>query len=153
VTEQPFTPGIAVDINAAANAARAQLNAMLDRAGISFSHWIALVTIWNNTIANSDPNASRTDLLRTLEAALAGVNPGAARAVLAELESAALVRNTGEASPGVQLTPDGEATFRSIRDAIARLTAYELTGITDTELETTRRVLRLIAERAQSYAA
>jgi len=152
VTEQPFTPNIAVEIGAAATATRAQLDTLLDRAGIGFGGWIAIATIWNATVANAGPPQRRDAFRAALEARLAATGRGP-DAALAELVSAGLARNIGDTPPGVRLTADGEATFRSIRDAIARLQSYELEGIAATDLETTRRVLRLITERAQSYSA
>jgi hypothetical protein len=156
MTEQPFTPNIAVEIGAAAAATRAQLDALLDRTGISFGAWIGLATIWNGTAANAGPPDPSDTFRAALEARLVATGREA-DAVLAELASAGLAHDTGDAPPGVQLTADGEATFRGIRDAIGRLQRYELDGIATTDLETTRRVLRLIATgthvEADSFAA
>ena len=153
MTEQPFTPGIAVEIGAAATATRTQLDILLERASISFDAWVSLATIWNATLANAGPPVSSGELLSGLGARLGG-NDGAADDAISELASAGLLCDIGEAPPpGLRLTAAGEATFRGIRDTIARLTRFELDGITDGDLETTRRVLRLIAERARAFAA
>ena len=148
MSEQPFTPNIAADISTAATATRARLDAVLTGVEISFDGWVALAAIWNATAANTGPLASRGALLGALEARFDG-EAGRVATVLTELEADGLVRDTGDVPPGLQLTPAGDTTFRRIRDAISRITSDTLAGIPDTDLDTTRRVLRLIAERAR----
>lgn len=149
MTEQPFTPDIAGDINDAAAATRSRLDAALADTGLSFDGWVALVTVWNATVAHTGPPVSRDILGSTLQARLSA-DDGAATAVHAGLAAAGLLRDLGETPPGLQLTPAGESTFRGIRDAIARFRADVLDGIPAADLETTRCVLRLIADRTRA---
>jgi DNA-binding MarR family transcriptional regulator len=144
VTEQPFIPNIAADISAAAQATRARLDLALARAGITFSEWIALVTIWNATVANAGPPVTPGALRGTLHERLD--DTGSSAVVLAKLTASGLIEDTDE----LHLTPAGEATFRRVRDPIERFNTEELAQIPAADLEITRRVLRTITERART---
>ena len=72
------------------------------------------------------------------------LNPDSTRALLARLEAEGLIRGDRE----VELTDDGRALHRSLREYVAVPRDRLLSQFDDEDIETTVRTLRAIAERA-----
>ena len=69
--------------------------------------------------------------------------------LLARLEAEGLIRGGAE----LDLTPEGEALYRSLRDYIAGPTADLLSQFDVADVETTVRTLQAIAEQAQAESS
>jgi DNA-binding MarR family transcriptional regulator len=74
------------------------------------------------------------------------LNPDSTRALLARLEAEGLIRG----DRGVELTDDGRALHRSLREYVAVPRDRLLSQFDDEDIETTVRTLRAIAERANA---
>ena len=72
------------------------------------------------------------------------LNPDSTRALLARLEAEGLIRGDRE----VELTDDGRALHRSLREYVAVPRDRLLSQFDDEDIQTTVRTLRAIAERA-----
>jgi DNA-binding MarR family transcriptional regulator len=101
--------------------------------------WYAL-----RLIATGGPGLAREALSRDLERSRA-LNPDSTRELLARLEAEGLIRGDAE----LDLTAEGEALHRSLREYIAGPTARLLSQFDPDDVETTVRTLRAIAERAE----
>jgi DNA-binding MarR family transcriptional regulator len=100
--------------------------------------WYAL-----QLIATRGPGLAR----EALSAELAGsrrLNADSTRELLARLEAEGLIRGDGE----IDLTPEGEALHRSLREYIAGPTARLLGQFDPDDVATTMRTLQAIADRA-----
>jgi DNA-binding MarR family transcriptional regulator len=105
--------------------------------------WYAL-----QLIATRGPGLAREALTADLEGSRT-LNPDSTRELLARLEAEGLIRGDAE----VDLTPDGEALHRSLREYIAGPTAQLLGQFDRDDIETTVRTLQAITARAQEGLA
>jgi MarR family transcriptional regulator for hemolysin len=140
-----FEP-LAGQINIAARATRALLDAVLAQAGTTFSSWTVLAAL----------NARGAAIQRDLAKSLNMIGPSVVERI-DQLESAGLV--TRSAVPGdrraslVDLTGEGRALVARLHD-VMRSTEVALTdGLDPVEVLATRRVLVQIAERARTLRA
>jgi DNA-binding MarR family transcriptional regulator len=100
--------------------------------------WYAL-----QLIATRGPRLARQELSNRLEGSRT-LNPESTRELLARLEAEGLIRGDSE----LELTPEGEALHRGLREYIAGLTARLLGQFPADDIETTLRTLQAITERA-----
>ena len=127
----------------AEQALTARLRANLARRDTEPETWYAL-----QLIATRGPALLREELTRALEGSR-GLDADSTRDLLARLEADGLVR--GDAA--LDLTADGEALHRSLREYIAGPTA-ELLGQFDLEdIETTVRTLQAITRAAEDRSS
>ena len=101
--------------------------------------WYAL-----QLIATRGPGLAREALSADLEGSPT-LNADSTRELLARLESAGLIRGDAQ----VDLTPEGEALHRGLRDYIAGPAARLLSQFPVDDVETTIRTLQAITARAQ----
>jgi len=114
------------------------LRAHLAKRGIAPETWYAL-----QLIATRGPGLSRQELSRDLEGS-PNLNPGSTRELLARLEAEGLIRGDTH----VDLTAEGVALHRSLREYIAGPTARLLGHFDIHDIETTVRTLQAITKRA-----
>jgi DNA-binding MarR family transcriptional regulator len=100
--------------------------------------WYAL-----QLIATRGPGLDRQALTSDLEGSRT-LNPDSTRELLARLEAEGLIRGGAQ----VDLTADGEALHRSLREYIAGPTAELLGQFDPDDVQTTMRTLQAITERA-----
>jgi Mn-dependent DtxR family transcriptional regulator len=100
--------------------------------------WYAL-----QLIATRGPRLAREALSRDLEGSRT-LNADSTRELLARLEAEGLIRGDAE----LDLTPDGEALHRSLRESIAGPRNQLLSQFDIDDIETTVRTLQAITERA-----
>lgn len=105
--------------------------------------WYAL-----QLIATRGPGLARQALSSDLEGSRT-LDPGSTRELLARLEAEGLIYGDAE----VDLTAEGEALHRSLRDYIAGPTAQLLGQFPASDVETTMRTLQAITERAAAELA
>jgi len=117
----------------------AQLRQHLAERDIEPETWYAL-----RLIAAHGPGAAREAVSHELEGSRA-LTADSTRELLARLEAEGLI--CGDA--GLDLTPEGEALYRSLRKYIGGPTAELLSQFDVADVETTVRTLQAIAERAQ----
>lgn len=138
-------------VNLAARSVRALLNAELDRAGITFPEWVALITL-----ERIGP-ASRRDALRRQVAEDLQVEASSLDAVLDRLQSAGLMRaaagDGARDESSIALTPAAEDLVRRLRAGIAGITAGLLEGLDAADVATTRRTLEVVTQRASARLA
>jgi DNA-binding MarR family transcriptional regulator len=100
--------------------------------------WYAL-----QLIATRGPGLAREALSRDLEGS-PNLNPDTTRTLLARLEAEGLIRGDAE----LDLTTDGEALHRSLRESIAGPRDQLLSQFDVNDIETTVRTLQAITARA-----
>lgn len=105
--------------------------------------WYAL-----QLIATRGPGLSRQELSRDLEGS-PNLNPGSTRELLARLEAEGLIRGDTH----VDLTAEGVALHRSLREYIAGPTVRLLGQFDIHDIETTVRTLQEITKRAEADSA
>jgi DNA-binding MarR family transcriptional regulator len=105
--------------------------------------WYAL-----QVIAMYGPRLARQALTDRLEGSRT-LNPESTRELLARLEADGLIRGDAE----VDLTAEGEALHRGLREYIAVPTARLLGQFPAEDIETTMRTLQAITERAEEELA
>ncbi len=105
--------------------------------------WYAL-----QLIATRGPGLARQALSNELEGSRT-LNPDSVRELLARLEAEGLIRGDSE----LDLTSEGEALHRSLREYIAGPTARLLSQFPADDVETTVRTLQAVAERAAQELA
>jgi DNA-binding MarR family transcriptional regulator len=105
--------------------------------------WYAL-----RLIAAEGPGFARAALSHELEGSR-GLDADSTRELLARLEAEGLIRGNAE----LDLTPEGETLYRSLREYIAGPAAELLSQFDVADLETTVRTLQAIAERAAEELA
>ena len=118
----------------------AQLRQRLAERDVKPESWYAL-----RLIAAEGPGLTREALSHELEGSR-GLNADSTVELLARLEAEGLIRGGAE----LDLTPEGKALYRSLRDYIARPTADLLSQFDVADVETTVRTLQAIAEHAQA---
>ena len=121
----------------------ATLRRHLAERGVQPETWYAL-----QLIATRGPGMARAELASDLEGSRT-LNPDSTRELLARLEAEGLIRGDAE----VDLTADGEALHRSLREYIAGPTARLLGQFDRDDIETTVRTLRAITARAEEGLA
>jgi DNA-binding MarR family transcriptional regulator len=99
-------------------------------------------------IATYGPRLARQALSDRLEGSRT-LNPESTRELLDRLEAEGLIRGDAE----VDLTAEGEALHRSLREYIAGPTARLLGQFPAEDIETTMRTLQAITERAEEELA
>jgi DNA-binding MarR family transcriptional regulator len=127
----------------AERALTATLRQHLAERGTTPETWYAL-----QLIATRGPGMAREELSYELEGSRT-MTPDSTRELLARLAVEGLVRGGAE----LDLTAEGEALHRSLREYIAAPTARLLGQFDDDDVETTVRTLQAIAERAQEELA
>jgi DNA-binding MarR family transcriptional regulator len=147
----PPTPPILTgrDIGAAQKATGALLDRQLERVGLPFEEWTVLFTL-NGTgpLPTSALVARQVDGLKISEAEARAVVDGMrAAGRLAPLDDA------DTADPRLAPTPEAEAVFRPVFQAVTAL-ATELYGdLPPADLEATRRTLAEVTRRANARLA
>jgi DNA-binding MarR family transcriptional regulator len=112
----------------------------LAQRGVEPETWYAL-----RLIAAGGPGLPREELTTEL-ASSRTLNADTALEVIARLEAEGLIRGDSE----IDLTTEGEALFRSLREYIAGPAIRLLSQFDLEDIETTVRTLQAIAERARS---
>jgi DNA-binding MarR family transcriptional regulator len=105
--------------------------------------WYAL-----QLVGTRGPRLDRRALSSELEGSRT-LNPDSTRELLARLEAEGLIRGEAE----LDLTAEGEARYRSLREYIAGPTAQLLGRFPADDIETTVRTLQAITERAAGELA
>jgi DNA-binding MarR family transcriptional regulator len=105
--------------------------------------WYAL-----QLMATRGPGLARQELSRDLEGSR-NLNADSARELLARLDAEGLIRGDTH----IDLTPEGEALHRSLREYIAGPTARLLGQFDIHDIETTVRTLQAITKRAEEASA
>ena len=118
----------------------AQLRQHLAERDVKPESWYAL-----RLIAAQGPGLAREALTHELEGSR-GLNADSTLELLARLQAEGLIRGDAE----LDLTPEGEALYRSLRDYVAGPAAELLSQYDVGDVETTVRTLQAIAERAQA---
>jgi DNA-binding MarR family transcriptional regulator len=103
---------------------------------------------FGQTLANAEQILTAT-LRRHLAEGSRTLTPGSTRELLARLEAEGLIRG----DEVVDLTAEGEALHRSLREYIAGPTARLLGRFPAADIETTMRTLQAITERAEKELA
>ncbi len=129
------TPIIGQDIGAAFRATRDVLDDLLDRDGTSFLEWVTL-----RQLAATDAPMARVDVVRAL--APGGGDPHAAIAALA---GSGDIVDDGTA---VALTTAGDARYRALEAKVVEVVSSLYAGIDPRDMDTTKRVLAEITDRA-----
>jgi len=121
----------------------ATLRQHLAERGTTPETWYAL-----QLIGTRGPGLARQALSNELEGSRT-LNPDSVRELLARLEAEGLIRGDSE----LDLTSEGEALHRSLREYIAGPTARLLSQFPADDVETTVRTLQAVAERAAQELA
>jgi DNA-binding MarR family transcriptional regulator len=121
----------------------ATLRQHLAKRGVEPETWYAL-----QLIATRGPGLAREALTKDLEGSRT-LNADSTRELLARLHAEGLIRGDAE----LDLTAEGEALHRSLREYIAGPTARLLGQFDPGEVETTIRTLKAITERAEQDLA
>jgi DNA-binding MarR family transcriptional regulator len=120
----------------------ATLREHLAQRGTTAETWYAL-----QLIATRGPGLARQELSHDLEGSRS-LDAGTARELLARLEAGGLIRGDDH----LDLTTDGEARYRSLREYVAAPTARLLGQFDLHDIETTITTLQAIAQRAAAEA-
>jgi MarR family transcriptional regulator, transcriptional regulator for hemolysin len=129
-------------VNHAARAMRAVLDARLATAGTNFATWTVLFVL----------DAEGPIIQRELAARLEVEGPTLVRRI-DQLESEGLVSR--KESPGdrratlVALTDEGRALFKRVRHAVSEIQAELVSGLAPEDVATTLRVLRYLTEKCR----
>jgi DNA-binding MarR family transcriptional regulator len=138
-------------VGEAQRALSALLYDLLEGQGTTFDRWVTL-----NTLATRGPAIPRGQLRRDLAEGLA-VDAASVSELLDQLESSGLIQVSSEPaehdSARIELTADGEALHRSLRESIGRLTVQVVGGLDPEDLRTAVGVLREATARAQALRA
>jgi MarR family transcriptional regulator for hemolysin len=130
-------------VNVAARATRALLDARLAEQGVTFATWVVLVAL-----------STRGDLIQRDLAGIVDVEGPTMVRRLDQLEAAGLVARS--AAPGdrratrVSLTEAGRALYERLRDAVEEAEVELLREVDPADVGTTQRVLRQIIDRARA---
>jgi hypothetical protein len=144
------------DIGQAEKATRALLDRLLEEAGLSFPEWTVLLSV-----DGGDPLAGG-ELVQRLVRGHVAPEP-AARATVDGLRAAGLLAPPGQAQDAdragggegsrLALTAAGEARYRPVRQAVARITEELYGDLPPADLEATRRTLAEVTRRANARLA
>jgi MarR family transcriptional regulator, transcriptional regulator for hemolysin len=131
------------ELNLAAQAMRAMLDAGLEQANTNFATWRVL-----QALSTADQVIQR-ELAQTLEIE----GPTLVRR-LDQLEAAHLVTRTPSATDRratiISLTPQGEALFQRVRTAMAKMESTLLADLPPSDVATTLRVLRHLIDKSRA---
>ena len=157
--EVPMTTSPALtgrDIGQAEKATRALLDRLLEEAGLSFPEWTVLFSL-----DGAGPLA-HSELVRRLVHGRVAPEP-AARATVDRLRSSGLLAPVdqtqdadeagGGQEPRLALTAAGEARYRPVRRAVARITEELYGDLPAADLEATQRTLAEVTRRANARLA
>ncbi len=137
----PFD-SLGFDVNLAARSTRALLDARLAQQGVTFATWVTLVAL-----------AVRGTLIQRDVARMVDVEGPTMVRRLDQLEASGLVARSRDPSDRratqVALTPAGRELYERIRTAVYETERELLAEIAPGDVQTTRRVLRQITERAR----
>jgi hypothetical protein len=133
------TPIIGQDIGAAFRATRDVLDDLLERDGTSFLEWVTL-----RQLAAADAPMGRGDVLLAL--APGGGDPQGA---VAALSGSGDIVDDGTA---LVLTAAGDARYRALEGKVVEVVSSLYAGIDPQDMDTTKRVLAAITERALAYS-
>jgi DNA-binding MarR family transcriptional regulator len=137
MTTAPILSG--QDINLAAFATRTLLEEVLREADISFEGWVALRRL------AAERDTTKRDDFAAMIAALPGVPLPPVADLIEELSGKGLVRVE---SDDITVTTTGRARFEQVTEGGNRIAAELYAPFADDELETTRRVLHAVTDRA-----
>jgi DNA-binding MarR family transcriptional regulator len=137
------TPTLTQSIGQAENALRAVLDRLLAESATTFVQWVTLTML-----ARGGSAVQHQQLVRQVETALKLEEP-TVLATLDELTTLGLITPPGEAAR-VALTTAGEAQFQGLRQRIESVSERLYGDLPMDELATTRRVLGIVAERANA---
>jgi MarR family transcriptional regulator, transcriptional regulator for hemolysin len=130
-------------LNVAARATRALLDAVLADAGTTFSSWMVLAALHNRG------PAIQKDLARSLDM----IGPSVVERIDA-LERAGLVTRSpvpdDRRAMLIEMTDDGRALFARLHTVMQQTEAALTEGLDPRDLDTVRRLLDLIAARAKT---
>lgn len=154
------TPPLTRDIGEAERALRALLERQLAPARLSFPAWTVLVFL-----ESAAPQTQAALVQRQLDGHVAPTR-AAAQATIDHLFAAGLLTFadvSAASTPGggpvaaelrpLVRTPAGDAVFRPVRDAVARVTRSLFGDLPVNDLEATRRTLGEVARRAHALLA
>lgn len=136
------TPPLTRFIGEAERTLQALLKHQLDRAGLRFEEWVTL------TIVSGATAPDKATLLRQIAAAKV-VAPGDE----ADLLHAMIQRGHIEGDSALALSAEGRAVFEPLRDAIRGITSGLFAELSADDLDTTRRVLETVTQRANQFLA
>ncbi|MFE5972769.1 MarR family transcriptional regulator [Streptomyces sp. NPDC056460] len=129
------------------HAARARLESVLTRHGITFHQSVTL-----RAVVAAGGSAGRDELVDDVVGSLK-TEASVVAGVIGELTSAKLLEADPADPKRVRLTDGGRELYEATSAESAQVTARLYTGLTDDELEVTGRVLTLITERANAELA
>jgi DNA-binding MarR family transcriptional regulator len=126
------------------HAIQAVLDAVLVETGTTFHQWVLIrqVALNGSTVARADLLAAMTDGLK--------IDLAAATGVLEEVIGLGLATAADDA---VALTATGRERYERVATAGAEITVRLYGGLPPEDLETTRRVLTIVRERANAELA
>ena len=139
----PLGRSLGYQVNVAARATRALLDARLAEQGVTFATWVVLVAL-----------STRGDLIQRDLAGIVDVEGPTIVRRLDQLEAAGLVARS--AAPGdrratrVRLTESGRALYRRLRNSVEEAEVDLLREVDPADVATTQRVLREIIDRART---
>jgi DNA-binding MarR family transcriptional regulator len=132
-------------IGEAERATRALLDGLLAEVETSFTQWVTL----NITATIGSGSLDENELVRRVARGLS-VDDATAQATLDELEAAGLLTR---AATRVELSGAGTARVQRILSGIGEISARLYGDVPSEDLDTTRRVLATVAERARAELA
>jgi len=138
------TPTLTQSIGQAENALRAVLDRLLAETGTTFVQWVTL-----NMLARGGSAVQQQQLVRQIEAALKLEEP-TVLATLGELTALGLVTTPPGDGARVELTTAGDAQFQRLRERIDSVSERLYGDLPIDDLAVTRRVLGIVAERANA---
>jgi DNA-binding MarR family transcriptional regulator len=136
---QPAPPPFGRTLAFAERALTARLREHLAELGTTPETWYVL-----SLVATRGPALDRDALRRDLEGSRT-LDAASTIELLERLESEGLIRGDAQ----VDLTPEGDARYRSLRASIDAATAELLGAFEPRDVETTIRILRAVTERAE----
>jgi MarR family transcriptional regulator for hemolysin len=142
-TQAPLVKSLGYQVNVAARATRALLDSRLAEQGVTFATWVVLIAL-----------ATRGDLIQRDLAGIVGVEGPTMARRLDQLEARGLVaRNPvpgDRRATRVSLTPEGQALYVRLRDAVQVAEVELVSEITPEDVAATHRVLREVIERSRA---
>ena len=126
------------EIGEAERALRANLDRLLEKAGRAFPEWTTMIFLAHGGSLTADALVER-------QRAGHITDEHGARAAIATLEAEGAVHVT---SGGVSLTEAGHRAYDELRRLVAAMTASIFDELPDEDVETTRRTLSQVAQRA-----
>lgn len=125
----------------------ALLDRILEGTPLTYHHWVAFTLV-----SAADGRINVGVLVESMTSALK-IDDAKARTAIGELTELHLIEPALSDAPGIQLTDEGQATYRRIRTAVDETIGILYSDISDDELATAGRVLTLITDRANAELA